>query len=179
MMLRELPGGRQTYPTSPRKGVAAGDVAEHELALEPLHYKACGLDNTWLLNGFAISETAYGPGVAVEDADGLHKALAHALVSDKQPITGQELRFLRKHMNLSQQGLAKLLGSSGQRIARWEKGQSGIDPAAERLVRLLVLNWLQENRDVQKALEELAEMDEAMHGRRSMCHGAAGWKRAA
>lgn len=174
-MLRELPGGRQTIPASARSGMTNSGL----MAREPLHYVACGLDNIWLLNGFVVSDTRYGPGVAVEDADGLHRALAHTLVSDKQPISGQELRFLRKHMNLSQQGLATLLGSSGQRIARWEKGQSGIDPAAERLVRLLVLNWLQENRDVQQALEELAEMDEAMHGRRRMCHDGAGWKRAA
>ncbi len=174
-MLRELPGGRQTIPASTRSRLADSGL----MVCDPLHYVACGLDNIWLLNGFVVSDTPYGRGVAVEDADGLHRAIAHALVSDKQPIAGQELRFLRKHMNLSQQGLANLLGSSGQRIARWEKGQSGIDPAAERLVRLLVLGWLQENRDVQKALEELADMDEALHGRRRMCHDGAGWKRAA
>ncbi len=169
-MLKEVPGMRQSHgPALP--------ASEQTAVAEPFHYTACGLDDVWLLNGFSVVHTPYGDGVAVEDSDGLHRVLAHVIVTDKRPVAAWELRFLRKHMGLSQNGLAQLLGSSDQRVARWEKRQSGIDPAAERLVRLLVLNWLKEDRDVKQALEDLAEQDEALHGRRSMCRGEAGWKR--
>ena len=149
-------------------------------APEPLHYTVSGLENVWLLNGFVVEETPYGRGVRIEDADGLHRELARAIVLDKAPMSGRELRFVRKLMGLSQNGLARLLGCSDQRIARWEKGHTAaIDPSAERLLRMVVREWLGDGCDVKEALEELAELDEAIHGRRNLMRDGEAWKRAA
>jgi len=148
-------------------------------ALKPFHYTMSGLDNVWLLNGFTIEETPYGTGVRVEDADGLHRQLARVIVSDKTPMNGRELRFVRKLMGLSQNGLARLLGCSDQRVARWEKGQTAIDPSAERLLRMVVREWLGDDCDLKKALEDLAELDEAIHGERNLVREGGDWKRAA
>jgi putative transcriptional regulator len=148
-------------------------------ALKPFHYTMSGLDNVWLLNGFTIEKTPYGEGVRVEDADGLHRALARTIVSDKTLMNGHELRFLRKLMGLSQNGLARLLGCSDQRIARWEKGQTGLDPSAERLFRMVVREWLGDDCDLKAALEELAELDESLHGNRNLVREGLDWKRAA
>jgi DNA-binding transcriptional regulator YiaG len=137
-----------------------------------------GLENVWLLNGFAVEQTPYGDGVRVEDADGLHRALARVIASDKTPMSGRELRFLRKLMGMSQGGLARLIGSSDQRVARWEKGQA-IDPTAERLIRAMVRQFLGDDCNLRAALEELAEMDEEMHGQRTLVREGESWKRAA
>lgn len=151
-----------------------------EPAPKPFHYKMCGLDNVWLLNGFAVEETAYGPGVRVEAADELHRVLARTIVQDKAAMSGPELRFLRKLMGLSQNGLAQLLGCNNQRVARWEKGQTAaIDPSADRLMRMLVLEWLGEGCHVKEALERLTELDEAIHGTRTLTLEGAEWRQAA
>lgn len=154
-------------------------AAETEGANAPYHYTACGLDNVWLLNGFTREETPYGETVAVEDADGLFQALAYTLATEKHALGPKELRFLRKLMNLSQLNVAHLLGCSDQTVARWEKGQTAVDPSAERLIRLVVLNWLGDEPDITAALLDLAEQDEALHTKRVLHHNAAGWKRAA
>lgn len=148
-------------------------------APEPLHYTASGLPNVWLLNGFHRETTPYGEGVRIEDIDGLHRTLAHALATAKSAFTGAELRFLRKYLHLSQAGLARLLGLSDQTVARWEKDQTPVDPSAERLVRVVVRQRLDEDPDWIEALEELAELDEAIHGRLQLRREGASWREAA
>jgi putative transcriptional regulator len=111
-------------------------------ARAPFHYTMSGLEDVWLQNGFAVEHTCYGEDVRIEDADGLHRALARSIVSDKMLMNERELLFLRKLMVLSRDDLARLLGCSDQRIACWEEGESTIDPFAERLYRMLVREWL-------------------------------------
>ena len=86
---------------------------------------------------------------------------------------------MRKHMRLSQNGLARLLGCSDQSVARWEKGTVSIVPSAERLVRLVVLDFLGDDPDVRNALDGLAEMDEADHAQRHLQRRGEIWKQAA
>ena len=143
------------------------------------HYTASGLPNVWLLNGFTREETPYGAGVRIDDADGLHATLAGDIATGKEAFGPAELRFLRKHLRLSQPGLARLLGCSEQTVARWEKGQSGIDPSAERLIRIVILDRLGEDRDVMAALEELADLDAALHAEHRMQRRGAKWQHAA
>ena len=59
------------------------------------HYTESGLTNVWLANGYTVRKTKYGEGVSIQDADGLHRALARVL-SNKARLTGTEVRFLRK-----------------------------------------------------------------------------------
>jgi DNA-binding transcriptional regulator YiaG len=104
---------------------------------KPYHYKMCGLDDVYLLNGFTPKETAYGSGVTVSDVDGLHRAIGFLLVKERKTLSPKELRFLRKEMSLTQAGLGLKIGQSDQQVARWEKGESEIPGPAERLIRIL------------------------------------------
>jgi putative transcriptional regulator len=142
------------------------------------HYTASGLPDVWLGNGFAIEHTPYGDGVRIEDADGLHAALAVSIATDKKTPTGADLRFLRKIMRLSQNGLAHLIGCSDQSVARWEKDKSEIDPAADRLVRLLVLDYLGTEPHIGQTLTLLAERDDTLPEYRMLKRESGIWKRA-
>jgi DNA-binding transcriptional regulator YiaG len=158
--------------------VAAGErVRPIKDVASAFRYTASGLANVWLLNGFAIEHTPYGDGVRIEDVDGLHAALALWIGTDKRPPTGAELRFLRKAMRLSQNGQAHLLGCSDQSIARWEKDKAEIDPAAERLVRLLVLDHLGTQPHVGQTLMSLAERDDSGPDQRLLKREGGQWKR--
>jgi putative transcriptional regulator len=142
----------------------------------PFHYAASGLPDVWLLSGFAIEQTPYGEGVRLDDADGLHAALALWITTGTRTPIGADLRFLRKSMRLSQNDLAHLLGCSDQSIARWEKDRSAIDPVPERLVRLLVLDHLGTRPDIRQTLANLAEPENPPSESRLLKREAGTWK---
>ncbi|MFC7332447.1 helix-turn-helix domain-containing protein [Rhodocista pekingensis] len=103
------------------------------------HYVECGLDYVWLEGGFVREETAYGPAVRVEHASALDRAIAEAVVRHRRHLTGQEVRFLRGLMDLTQEGLAALLGKDAQSVARWERARTRIPPTEDRALRQLFL----------------------------------------
>ena len=78
------------------------------------HYTECGLSNIYLENGFQYIETSRGQAVSIKDASGLHRAIGLFLVTTKKDLIGEEIRFLRNEMLMSQHTLANLLGVSEQ-----------------------------------------------------------------
>lgn len=75
------------------------------------HYKECGLSNIWLHDGYAISECEeFGELVSISSVNELHKIIGLYLISEVPSLAGEQIRFLRKELNLSQKNLAGLLG---------------------------------------------------------------------
>jgi DNA-binding transcriptional regulator YiaG len=105
------------------------------------HYQECGLDNVYLANGYREVETPYGPAVSIEDVYGLHKAIARGLVNTKPTLSGTEVRFIRKFLELTQVQLAELLGVEDQSVRRWE-GLEELPKQADRSVRLVFRDML-------------------------------------
>lgn len=100
-------------------------------------YTGCGLPNVFLKNGYEIVNTPYGEGVTIHDLDGLHLALGAAIVESTEPMMGYEFRFLRTELDLSQSGIAEVLGCDEQTVARWEKRKGKeVNAQADRLIRL-------------------------------------------
>jgi len=75
-----------------------------------------------LLNGFTLEEIDGEEYLTIKDVDGLHVAIGRHIVSERKVLTPEEIRFLRKTMDVTQSGLAKILGKDSQAVARWEKG---------------------------------------------------------
>lgn len=67
----------------------------------------------------------------------IHETIAEALVSSPGRLTGDQLRFLRKHLGLSGEQLGKYLHTDRTKISKWERGQDPIGPSSDRLMRLL------------------------------------------
>lgn len=84
-------------------------------------YTGSGLDGIFLKNGYTIVDSPFGDGVAIEDLEGLHRAIAAEILRQKTPMTGHQFRFLRKEQDLVQAELAAMLRVDTQTIARWEK----------------------------------------------------------
>jgi putative transcriptional regulator len=87
---------------------------------KPYHYKECGLDYVYLLDGIIRKDTPHGMGVAIVDADALHHAIARHVVTSPRAIGGQEVRFLRSVLRLSQTAFGKVVGVDRSTVARWE-----------------------------------------------------------
>ena len=103
----------------------------------PYRYIGSGLDNVYLANGFTLRDTPYGKAVAIDNMDGLHKAIAMFLVNSKPELTGKELRFLRIEMDMPQKEIGDLMGVSDQTIALWEKGRVKIPGYGNILIRVI------------------------------------------
>lgn len=128
------------------------------------HYTDSGLDNIYLVNGFTPRETPYGLAVAIEDIDGLHRAIGKWLAEFPKPITGAELRFLRHELDLSQKMLGLMMGKSEQAIGRWERSATkAIDPVADRFIRIIYIARVEGNDTVSNLIDRLCAADQIEH----------------
>lgn len=145
------------------------------------HYTECGLNNIYLLNGYKFIDTPRGKAVSIKDVDGLHKAIGLFLVTAKKDLTGDEVRFLRLGMLMSQTTLAKLLGISDQAIRRWENGKVTIPKPSESLLRLLYREHVND-RDgkISTVLKKIANLEEMLNDKEILFRDTRkGWQSAA
>lgn len=128
--------------------------------MQSLHYTGCGLDNVYLVNGYTEKETPYGHAVAIEDLEGLHRAIGKFLVCNKRHLTGKEIRFLRHQMEMSQRSLGEVVGKSEQQVGNWEKGKSRIPKSDDTLVRTLFLEYIKEKSEIRSLVQKINEIEE-------------------
>ncbi|WP_349370765.1 transcriptional regulator [Salinarimonas sp.] len=106
-------------------------------------YVESGLDNV-LIEGatFMVSDDAGESCIDIPNVNGLHHAIAEAIVNKRTSITGKELRFLRTEMAMTQSELAAVVHREPLAISRWERGEVEIDRNAEALIRLYAVEEL-------------------------------------
>lgn len=136
---------------------------------EAYHYKACGLDGIYLLNGYHEVDHDGETHVFVDGEEELHRVIARHVICTRKSLTGKEIRFLRKTMDWTQKELAERLGNDSQAVAHWEKDHHPIPAYAEKLLRIVVLAELLTPNEVQtlermvrERLSELDAMDECV-----------------
>lgn len=140
-----------------------------------LHYVSCGVRNVWLLNGYHEKRTPYGRAVSIEDVEGLHRAIGLGLVRHKLRLSGAELRFLRKELDLSQARLARYIGTTEQNVSKWER-QGRVPKYADRFLRALFREFAQDNAPIRELVERPAEMDRADRERLTFNRTDNGWE---
>ena len=145
------------------------------------HYTECGLSNIFLLNGFKSIRTPRGKAISISDVDGLHKAIGLWLVTSKKDLSGEEIRFLRHELLLSQNTLSKLLGVSEQAIRRWENGKVSMPKPSESLLRLLYREHIHnQGGKISTMLKAIADLEETMNDHELLFKSTSkGWKSAA
>lgn len=118
-------------------------TCENEKPLKAKHitqkYTASGLDNV-ILAGVAhykcpiCLEEFFGYG----DVEKLNKTIAKFLLLKKDLLTGNEIRFLRKHLGYNGEMFAELLGKDYASINRIENGKNPVALSFDRAVRFFV-----------------------------------------
>jgi len=143
------------------------------------HYQESGLNNIWLVNGYTtLDDPEYGRCVSITDVFGLNKAIAHNLIYNKPTLSGEEFRFLRKELDLSQKALADLIGKDEQSVARWEK--SGKAPKwADRMLRACLIEFYGEATGILELIARIKDIDEKEQEKELFKDYDSGWKRAA
>ncbi len=148
--------------------------------MKPYHYTESGLSNIYLLNGYKFIETPRGKSVSIKDIDGLHKAIGLFLVTYKKDLSGEEIRFLRDELLMSQYTLAKLLDVSEQTVRRWELDKINMPKSSEFVLRLLYREHIH-NKDgkISTMLKEIANLEEYNNHELLFKDTSKGWKSAA
>lgn len=128
------------------------------------HYTECGLDNIYLVNGFKITKTENHEEIFIHDIHGLHKAISMSLIFKAAPLKGNEIKFIRTMLDLSQTRLAELLGCRYQQILLWEKDKNKISKPTDRYLRITLYTYLNkehDNGEVFNKINEIADLDAA------------------
>lgn len=125
---------------------------------KPYHYTASGLDNVYLVNGYEIDKEG---ALYIHNVKQLHDAIGMSLILKSNPLSGDEIRYIRHHLDLSQKKLAELLGMDYQSILGWEKGKREISSPTDRLLKAYYYAFLkpESNRGVADFIRELSELD--------------------
>jgi DNA-binding transcriptional regulator YiaG len=95
-------------------------------AVEELRCKKCG----------HVAATGFS------NLEGLIAAVAMARVATAQKLSGNDVRFLRKALGWSSRELAAKLEVRGETVSRWENEKEPIGPTSEKLLRLMVAEFL-------------------------------------
>jgi DNA-binding transcriptional regulator YiaG len=140
-------------------------MEQPEVTGEPLHYKACGLDDVYLFNGFKIETIDGEDYLTVEDLDGLWKAIGLHLVTTRKELAPKEIRFLRHHMNFTQAELAAQMRVTDQTVARWEKGLNELSGPADMMLRVLFLSSKIAQPEGSELLTEFNKLSDQIVGR--------------
>ncbi|WP_158925467.1 DNA-binding transcriptional regulator [Acidisphaera sp. S103] len=131
---------------------------------EGYHYTGCGLDYVYLLNGYTMHETEHGRGVSIKDARQLHERIALDIIGGPHSLRGQEVRFLRGMLKLSQEGLARVLRQRRGSVARWEaEPDKKIPGAADSALRMFYALKAGGHEIAEKLVDLLQEVDELEH----------------
>lgn len=106
------------------------------------HYTESGLLNVYI-DGIVVEVDDDGDEIiTIPAVNELHQVIALGIVNHAKGISGDELRFLRSEMGLTQAELGGLVHRDKQSIGRWERNEIEIDSSAEALVRRLAIEKL-------------------------------------
>ncbi len=118
------------------------------------HYTECGLNNVYI-GGIEVQIDDDGDEViTIPFINELHRVIAAGIVSHEKGISGDELRFLRSEMGLTQAELADLVHREKISVGRWERGEVAIDSSAEAVIRRYAIEKLE--LPVQMGMDELS-----------------------
>ena len=131
-----------------------------EIRAVPYEYTESGLQGIFLHSGYDPVEHDGETYVSIIDTEGLHRCIGEHLVYNRKELSPDEIKFLRKTLDMTQSQLGRDMGQSSQQIARWEKGQSVIPGPADRLLRAIFLLKTADSDEREEFLDLLHSLDE-------------------
>ena len=72
----------------------------------------------------------------------LMRIILEAIIHKPTALTGSELRYIRKYLEMTMMEFGKTFGVSHVAVLKWEGKQNRISPSLELCIRLYVLNYL-------------------------------------
>jgi DNA-binding transcriptional regulator YiaG len=89
-----------------------------------------------LVNGYRELDTDYGQAREYKREDELEHCIRRLVVRKTGALTGPELRFLRRGLEISQASFGQMLDRDAQTVARWEKSFETVPRFVDLMVRM-------------------------------------------
>lgn len=114
------------------------DLEEREATREaPYHFLDSGLPNVYLIGiTYRICKDCGAQSADIPAIKKLMQAIARTIVESEAPLTGPEIRFLRKRLGIQSSVFARVIGVSSEQVSRWENLSSGHEQSADKLIRV-------------------------------------------
>jgi transcriptional regulator with XRE-family HTH domain len=101
-------------------------------------------------------------------------------VENKPQLDGEEVKFLRKELDLPQSDMAQFLGVSESSIRAWENDRSEISEPAERILRLIYREHIAGDGSVRGIIEHISKLNRDIHEEKlEFEESSEGWRTAA
>jgi putative transcriptional regulator len=144
-------------------------------ANQSLHYTQCGLDNVFLLNGFEWTSLQGGEeALRIEDIEGLHKAIAKAIVDSPEPLDAQTF------LDMAQRQVGVMLELTEDAVSLWERAKSPIPRSADIVLRAMAQEHCNGNTRVSALIERFNQLDREVHEHTiQLCTREGHWQEAA
>jgi len=127
---------------------------------ENYHYTECGLDNV-LIKRVEVKINDVGDKVLMlGNVKAFDAAIALAICTKPYRLNAVEIRFLRKHLRLTQVKLGELLHKSRVTVNRWESELLDIDPNAETIIRLFTLEAIGKSKLFDMSILKVPSLEE-------------------
>jgi len=131
------------------------------------HYTESGLKNVYLRDGYNTIEIDGEEAVSIHDLAGLHKVISQSIIRKSPSLSGDEIRFLRKEMNLTQSLFASIISVSEDTVRGWENGRTSVTGPADKLIRGVYVDHFDGDGGLRQIIEDMArlnnEIAEDMH----------------
>lgn len=112
---------------------------------ELYHYTESGLDNIYLAGIDILKcDTCGNSEAKIPKIEMLHMVIAECIISQPQPLNDKEIKYLRKYIGIKANYLAKLMDVAKATVSRWENGTQPMGKIADKLLRLLVIRFIEE-----------------------------------
>ncbi len=129
-----------------------------------IRYQGADLGNVHLESGYTIRRLPDGDeAISIKDVEGLHRAIAEALIDQPTPADGSRFRFLRKHLELTQRAAGEKLGIEEQTVSLWERGLLEVPRYADVMMRALVEETTRRSLAISEIIATLNASTQASH----------------
>jgi len=131
------------------------------------HFREAGLPNVYL-QGLELVRCQRCKNVdpLLPRLNHLMRTLALGVIRKPCRLRGEELRFLRKHMDMTGTELCRLLHVDRATLSKWENNEDPVGIQSDRLIRLLALSLIKglrgEAAEVRKLFPEIQDTRKAL-----------------
>jgi putative zinc finger/helix-turn-helix YgiT family protein len=104
---------------------------------KPYHFVDSGLPNVYLIGiDYRVCKECGQQSADIPSLKNLLVVIGRAVVKKEAPLTGAEIRFLRKRLGKKATEFARIIGISDEQVSRWENGHNPPEESADKLIRV-------------------------------------------
>jgi putative zinc finger/helix-turn-helix YgiT family protein len=103
----------------------------------PYHFVGSGLPNVYLCGiRYSVCKTCGIQAADIPALKNLMIAIARAVVKKPAPLSGAEIRYLRKRLGKKSAEFGRIIGVGEEQVSRWENDKNPPEESADKLIRV-------------------------------------------